>query len=267
MPHETAHAKRSSARTRGHARSARGRRLAAVVALPMLTPLFATGTANAATTPTTPTTPEVWNAAADFGRAPNQANPSNSVWHYLQSASLTHDPDGYTLLPQFVPDLAGVAGLQSWQGGAVHTPKQGLPYVGVNTRADNPFLFGVDWPSGTMLVHPLPDRYVVVGWRSPIDGDVAITGSVTDRHAACGDGVRWFVDQGAATVASGNLINGAAQSLKNGTGGGGLARVHVDFGDFLYFIVDPKANYVCDSTGLSVKISELLPVDNPANRP
>jgi hypothetical protein len=255
MRHEIAHKDRSTQR-RGRSRST-ARRLVAVLALPLLTPLLAAGPADAATTQEHSAMAEVWNAAADFGRAPHQGNPSNSVWHYLQSSGLVHDPAGYSLLAQFVPDFAGVAGLQSWQGGAAHTPKQSLPYVGVNTRADNPFLFGVDWPAGTMMVHPLPNRYVIVGWRSPIDGDVAVTGSVTDRDAACGDGVNWSVDHGPATVASGSLPNGGAQSLKNGTGGGGLARVHVDFGDFLYFVIDPKANYICDSTGLNVKISEL----------
>ena len=209
------------------------------------------------------TSGSVWNLAADFRVAPDQANPSPDsfgnagVWQFLQSATLAHDPSGYSLLPNFITVLFGVDGLQAWQG----TVGDGdlLPFVGVNARSDNPFPFGVDWPAGTSLVHPLPGQLVVVGWRSPISGKVKVSGGVTDAHAACGDGFDWSVDKGAVTLASGVVANGGAQSFSSTAGAASLDGIVVRTGDFLYFVVGPGPNgdHTCDSTRLDVTITRV----------
>jgi hypothetical protein len=115
---------------------------------------------------------ETWSLASDFAVAPDQGNPNPdsygnaAVWSFLQSATLAHDPGGYSGLPHFLTDAASLPGLQAWQGDVADGPKAGLPEVAFNARADAAFPFGSNIPSHTVMVHPLPDRLVVVGWRS-----------------------------------------------------------------------------------------------------
>src|SRR5262249_48009756 len=49
-------------------------------------------------------------------------------------------------------------------------------------------------PPHKVAVHPTPDRFVAVTWKSPIDGKVRISATVTHAHPACGNGVAWFVE-------------------------------------------------------------------------
>jgi hypothetical protein len=205
-----------------------------------------------------------WNLARDFRVAPDQVNPNPdslgnaTVWYFLQSASLAHDPASYSLLGQFIANRFDIPGLESWQSPDGENPTDRLPHVSLNARPDNPFPFGaIDWPAGTALVHPLPDRMAVVGWRSPITGTVQVSGSVIDRQTNCGDGIGWSVDHGATALAFGSIPNGGSAAFANGSGGSALASIHVAVGDFLYFIVDsgPNRDHGCDSTGLDVTIS------------
>ena len=119
---------------------------------------------------------------------------------------------------------------------------------------------GMAWPSGVVLIQPLPDRFAIVGWQSPIDGTVAVSGGVQDLHDSCGNGVSWSIDHfdGSAnqTLAFGSIINGGSQSFQDSVGAHRLARVPVEPGDFLYFLVDPtQGDNSCDSTGLSISIT------------
>ena len=95
---------------------------------------------------------------------------------------------------------------------------------------------------------------VVVGWKSPISGQVRISGLVRDMDAHCGNGVLWSIDLGTRTLASGSLGNGEAQVFAQGQGGGGLGSVSVSKGELLYFVVDPNGDVGCDSTELEIRI-------------
>jgi hypothetical protein len=112
----------------------------------------------------------------------------------------------------------------------------------------------------------LPDRLVVVGWRSPITGLVQVGGGVTDRDAKCGDGIDWSVDLDAATLSSGAIPNGGAETFTAGLGGDKIAQVPVRVGDFLYFVVGPGPyrDYVCDSTLLDATIIDVTHRTTPA---
>ena len=204
-----------------------------------------------------------WSLAADFRVAPDQANPNPDslgnpgVWHFLESASLAHAPAGYGLFPEFIDDRFNLLGLESWQSNIGDDPTDRLPTASFNARADNPVPFGIDWPPGTVLVHPLPNELVVVGWQSPISGAVQVSGDVIDRHSACGDGIDWSVDKGASTLASGVIPNGGGESFASGAGAAKLGHISVSVGTFLYFVVGPGPNgdHGCDSTGLEVTIT------------
>ena len=215
-----------------------------------------------------------WDLEGDVRRAPAHANPNPdrlgnpAVWHFMRSAGLTHAPSGYTLLPQFITDRFGIDGLQSWQSpdGAVRTDR--LPHVGINASGGDAVGLGhIQWPADTVLVHPLPTRMAVVGWRSPITGVVEVSGGVVDRDPACRDGIDWSVDRGAVPLASGSIPEGGSAAFDTGSGGAALDRVSVVAGRFLYFTVapGPAGDHTCDSTGLDVTIQRLnsVSVDGP----
>ena len=219
--------------------------------------------AEAPTSQAEPRSSAVWSLASDFVTAASPANPSPDqfgnpgVWQYL-SASLDHNVAGYRLLPEFIPNRFGIPGLQGWQG----TTDSGgeldrLPHVSINTRLDNPLAPDLDWPAGTVLVHPLPERAAAVGWRSPINGHVMIDGVVSDASTGCGDGVTWSIDRAGGSLTSGTIANGGSQTFSTGTGGAAsLLDVTVRKGDQLYFLVGPGPNgdHGCDSTRLDIAI-------------
>lgn len=209
--------------------------------------------------PAVASTPEYWDLASELRAAPDQANPNPDglgnagVWSFLESAGLTHDPAGYSLLDAFTSDWLSVPGLECWQP---DPDTAALPMLCLNARADDPFPLGIDWPAGSVLAHPSPDRLAVVGWRSPITGRVQISGGVIDRHSTCGDGIDWSIDRGNSTVVSGVIPNGAAQTFSSASGGAGLESLRVTAGETLYFTVGPGPNgeHTCDSTGLDITI-------------
>lgn len=205
-----------------------------------------------------------WSVAGDFRVAPDQANPSpdnfgnSGVWHYMQGSAFAPGPASYSYLNNFITDRFHVEGLQGWQGDTIsQDEKDQLPHVSINSRDDNPMPFNIDWPPGTVLIHPLPDQTAIVGWKSPADGRVAIGGSFIDRHADCGDGFSWSVDHGSTSLSAGDVPSGGGESF--GGTDSPLSDVHVAEGDFLYFIVGPGPSFdhACDSTGLEAAITLL----------
>jgi hypothetical protein len=197
-----------------------------------------------------------WSLAKDFGANPT-ANPARGsygvyVWSFLQSSSFAHDRT-YSLLPHYSNQFAGVSGLSAWYGDITSSTCIGfvLPVVGINTTSSsqNPPCTPTV-PAGTVFVHPANPQMAIVGWQSPTSGTVTISGGVADDDATCGDGIRWYVDLDAATIASGAILNGGSASFPTGL----QATVHN--GSVLYFIVDPGAsgNINCDTTRLDVTI-------------
>jgi len=211
-----------------------------------------------------------WNLAADFRTAPDQANPNPdgfgnaAVWYFMRGSTLAPGPASYTPLANFISDRFHVEGLQGWQGDVVSVDeKDQLPHVSINSRSDNPEPLGIDWPPGTVLTHPLPDQTAVVGWRSAASGRVAVDGSLISRHD-CGDGVTWSVDYGSTPIQAGVVPSGGAVTFGDASP---LSSLHVDQGDFLYFVIGPgpALDHNCDSTGMDVSIT-LLCRDKDNNR-
>jgi hypothetical protein len=207
-----------------------------------------------------------WNLATDFRVFPNQENPNRdscgnmNVWYFLQSDPATypaHLPLTYSSLSEFTNDAMSVVGLELWEGGVISTgPKDKLPSVGINnTGSVQTPLGAIAWGPGVVFVHPLFKRSVVVGWRSPIDGAVSVSGGVRDIDNSCGDGISWSIDRydgsSNTTLASGAFSEGGLQGFQNGIGGVGLGAVTVKKGDFIYVVVDPKSDFNCDSTALT----------------
>ncbi len=210
-----------------------------------------------------------WNLAHDFSVVPNQANPNPDgcgnvdVWSFLESDSATfpaHDPSTYTLVTEFIPDAFDIAGLEQWQSeNGSGGDKNKVPTLGINHTGVLQSPFGIQWPAGVIRAHPGFDRFVIVGWKSPITGTVTVSGGVEDVQFGASDGVGWSVDYfngvDNITLASGSVPEVGAQKFQDGIGGATLAAVSVSQGEMLYFVVDPLAWAGGDSTRLDIVIT------------
>ena len=161
-----------------------------------------------------------WNLASDFRRWPNQENPNRDscgnlgVWHFMESNGLNRNPATYTLLPYYANSDFGIVGLEKWTGsGYFRPPPDGLPGFLLNTTGVPQYVGGaLTYPPDVAVAHPENSRLAVAGWRSPVSGSVAITGSVKDLNAYDGDGILWFIGRGNAELASGSIPNGDART-------------------------------------------------------
>ena len=129
------------------------------------------------------------------------------VWHLMAASSLARDdPSTYARIDLYRRDQC-VAGLDYW--GALGRPFGGD--LGINTNANQINCATQVIPSHLPLAHPDPDNVVLYGWKSPIDGQVTISGEISDADRACGNGVDWFVAQGGTDIASGSIANGGSR--------------------------------------------------------
>ncbi len=200
-----------------------------------------------------------WDLEAAYAGALN-ANPDGAGFSFRYSTSLQHAPSAYKLLPQFEDPLAfrGAKGLAAWQcvpgnGGCVDAAK--LPFVGINHTGAAVKAATAVWPAHSVDVHPASNQFAVVAWKSPVTGAVAVTGAVKDADGVAGNGIDWFVDKGASTLASGVIPNKGAQAFSAGTGGPALVHIPVTAGQSLYFLVGSNGDEGYDTTALTVKIA------------
>ncbi len=158
-----------------------------------------------------------WNLASDFRLFPDQTNPNpdshgnSEVWYFMQSATNDHDdPTMYTLLGNFITNAFVIEGLEQWQGTESSSPNGSLPAVGINaTGAVQDITAGLSWEPSVIRIHPALRNNMVVGWRSPIDGQVRIHGSFAQLDVSCGNGIKWFIDTDIGTIAQGTLPLGS----------------------------------------------------------
>ncbi|HEU0293222.1 MAG TPA: CSLREA domain-containing protein, partial [Anaerolineales bacterium] len=225
---------------------------------PQPTPIY-TPTPVATITPTPVSTQDpclTWNLVRDFRVAPNQENPNRDVcgnlniWQFMGSTSLVRDPQTYYLMPDFTSSYNSTPGLNVWQDAST------VPYhiIGLNASGAPQ---GV-WTSNTIHVHPTTNKLAVIGWRSPINGVISISGGVMDGDPGCyydGDGILWYLDKNATNLASGSYPNGGMQLFSQGTGSAALGSVSVSSGDVIYLAIHPSGTVACDSTRVSLYIS------------
>ncbi|MFN5804237.1 MAG: DUF1592 domain-containing protein [Opitutia bacterium] len=107
---------------------------------------------------------------------------------------------------------------------------------------------------GGVAVHPAPDRSVVVAWRSPAGGEAVVTGSVTDAHTVCGNGVAWQLEarRGMRRDVLAKGLSRHAQPSSFGK----LAPFRLSPGDVIALVVSPRdRNHACDLTAVDFKVS------------
>lgn len=180
-----------------------------------------------------------WDPFADFLAAPNEANPNPDaygnvgVWSFMETAGTVPDPSRYRLLPahQVVDSSA-----EQWY----------------DPRLLN-LLVGRAGAERAMLLHPFGGeddiRGAVLAWHSPIADAVSVTGHVR-VEASCGDGVVLTIDRNADQLDSITLPAGGRDFT---------VTVEVAEGDSLYFVVEPRADSLCDSTYLQLTIDRRQP--------
>lgn len=205
----------------------------------------------------------LWNLKNDFLASPNQKNPNpdscgnENVWHFMRGTT-PHQPTTYSLLGKYSGTgycgiISGIPNIPVWMDG---TPYCGgyLPYIASNrTGKTLTSTEGIRIPE-TVYLHPSQTEDLVVGWRSPINGAVSITGSLRKLHYG---NMVWFLDKESTPMASGNSLS--QQSFQEaGNGGLSLANVEVHQGETLYFIFDRGSdNYYGDTTALDISIKML----------
>ena len=106
----------------------------------------------------------------------------------------------------------------------------------------------------TVGVHPTPQEFVAIAWKSPIEGTVQVDGRVFHAHPACGNGVAWWLEHrtgdratllGEGAIDLGKDVKLPPRSLK------------VAKGDMVILAVDPRDNeHTCDMTEVWVTIAE-----------
>jgi hypothetical protein len=161
---------------------------------------------------------------------------------------------GYRLMATPVRDVLGTAGVHAWKG------PPDCPSLTVNTTDKEVALLTFRLPPRSVSVHPGPTNGVVVGWKSPIDGMVRISGRVVDADPAGGDGIAWIIDHrthaGRHELASGDFPNGGRQVFDKGRDASRLKSVFVKTGEQIQLLVLPKANHTCDTTVVEFSISK-----------
>jgi hypothetical protein len=184
-----------------------------------------------------------WDLVKDVQQTSNQISfqqGTNGVWYFMESAIRVHDPQVYRFLPQYVTpcpaqDIPFIVGLACWQG-----PEQVGPPTEVAANMTDQAVgnFMLYYPPHSVLISPTSDRYVIVAWRSPINGDVRVKGEFVYPNTNFANQLMWSVDKGKQTLRSGWVQGGGFNGIFNLT-------LAVSKGEVLYFIVDDPDGYCC----------------------
>jgi hypothetical protein len=107
----------------------------------------------------------------------------------------------------------------------------------------------------TMAVHPMPTEFVGTVWKSPMAGRVQVTGKVDHAHPACGNGVRWWLENqtetGNVVLQEGNVDLGKESSFKS-------QEITIKQGEQIFLAIAARdASHVCDLTEVAFTITEV----------
>ncbi|MFO0937349.1 MAG: DUF1592 domain-containing protein [Gemmataceae bacterium] len=105
-----------------------------------------------------------------------------------------------------------------------------------------------------VAVHPLPQEFVAVVWKSPMTGTVNLDGRIAHAHPNCGNGVAWWLelrhDGRAYPHGEGTIDLGKEHKLP-------VQTIRVEKGDELVLAVDARnGDHSCDMTEVEWEIRE-----------
>jgi hypothetical protein len=192
---------------------------------------------------------KTWQLPKDVLGTSNQISfnqGANGVWYFMESSSLSHNPLTYRFFPNFTSPCVGAGsfvtgvGVECWGdlSGRDQSPKAPL-----NASSSQ----NGEFPTYTLALAPSNVSLSIVGWVSPIDGEVNVTGSYSEIET-CATGVVWSVDKGSAILKSGVLLSGSVSF--------NLPKLRVKSGEVLYFTIDPYGNQSCDTTAFQATIAD-----------
>lgn len=106
----------------------------------------------------------------------------------------------------------------------------------------------------TVGVHPTPQEFVAVAWKSPVAGAVKVTVRVAHAHPACGNGIGWWLEhrrgERATLLGEGDIDLGKEAKPP-------VQAVKVEKGDVLVLAVDPRdGEHTCDMTEVWFTVTE-----------
>ncbi len=143
-----------------------------------------------------------WNVAEvipDLTQSNPHAAHHGGSWCFLEAT------DGLAFLEEKREAIGGNSALKSWSLGSE-------PSVFVNS-ADQQVMVWTTLAAESFFMHPGLKRPVAVAWVSPIDGEVAVTGRVTDAHPSQSDGVAFQLDHLAAPEVGPALVQTGRAAL------------------------------------------------------
>jgi hypothetical protein len=200
-----------------------------------------------------------WKLSKDLLETNNQISfnqGAKSVWYFLQSNSFAHAPRTYEFLAAYNNPCIGdsttrqINGLACWQNPIPDSVNNLVPIIEVNFTFADQIVKNFAIPRRSVVMHPSSHGLAIIGWKSPINGSVDVSGFFSDVDPTCDNGVIWSVDKENNTLVSGTITNGGPPQTF------AIAGVSVTAGQVLYFTVDPNnGDYACDTTGVDVTLT------------
>ena len=184
---------------------------------------------------------QTWDPAVDFDVAFPHRNPgadrygNTGVWSFLRSPEAEHNPASYFLLTDFADPLPTFGG-EAW-----YDSEYLNLLIGKRTADDTIYLH--PWSNGAIR------KDAIVGWTSPISGQITINGTVARTQHSCpvhAGNVVFSVDRGAVSLEE--ILVGFAQQARFSL------TTSVVVGESVYFIVDADVDASCDLTELRLTI-------------
>ncbi|MEH6536311.1 MAG: hypothetical protein V7719_07965, partial [Psychroserpens sp.] len=175
---------------------------------------------------------------------------------------------GSAIIAHSINDFSGTQGAGNWTYGKYFAFDSAnfsqLPNYSILNFATNPdFAWNDNQPFNTPFLskdvgHPGQDlSWAVRRWTSNINGTINLAGEFYDGDTGCGDGSHARI-----------LLNGAQVleylDLPSTTQPYNL-QINVSIGDTVDFAIDPKFNYLCDSTFFTATITTTDGIDNGSN--
>jgi hypothetical protein len=147
-----------------------------------------------------------------------------------------------------VERISGYDFIQGWS-------TQELPMLAANASDQHVRIPGNMFPH-SVAVHPTPTVNAVVGWQSPLAGDVKITAVVQHAHPECGNGVEWLLELRRGATRQ-RLAAGIAQGGKE-VPVGPIEKLTVQKGDVVSLVIGPRdGNHSCDLTRIDLSLISL----------
>ena len=133
------------------------------------------------------------------------------------------------------------------------------PWFGGNVTENDISPSGINFPAKTVAVHPGENVDIVVGWRSPIRGTVAVCANV--KHAQTGgSGVVWYIakENGETrTILDDGMTNGnGSQAIPTNKNAKALDTVDIEPGDVILLGVGPNVAHYCCTSLIEFVITE-----------